>query len=48
MNYIYALFAGAVVGVIYAALRVKAPAPPIVALTGLAGMLVASQILGAR
>jgi XapX domain-containing protein len=47
MPYIHALFAGAVVGGLYAALRVKAPAPPIIALAGLAGMLVAAQILGA-
>jgi XapX domain-containing protein len=45
MPYVYAVLAGAVVGAVYAALRVKAPAPPIIAL---AGMFVASQILGSR
>lgn len=48
MPYIYAIFAGTVVGAIYAALHVKAPAPPIIALTGLAGMLIASHMLGPR
>ncbi|WP_307790130.1 DUF1427 family protein [Streptomyces actuosus] len=32
--------AGAVVGVLYAALRVRSPAPPLIGLIGLAGMLI--------
>ena len=35
---------GAAVGVVYALLRVKAPAPPIVALVGLLGMVIGEQI----
>jgi len=44
---IYAILAGMLVGAVYTAIGVKAPAPPIIALAGLAGMLVAAQILGA-
>ncbi|MBB2946362.1 XapX domain-containing protein [Actinoplanes lutulentus] len=47
MEYLQALGAGAVVGVMYAALRVKSPAPPLIALVGLAGMLVGFGVLDA-
>lgn len=36
---------GLLVGVIYAFLRVKSPAPPLVALTGLLGMVWGEQIV---
>ncbi|MGW0915230.1 DUF1427 family protein [Streptomyces sp. NPDC002784] len=45
MAYGQALLAGAVVGVLYAALRVKAPAPPPVALAGLLGLLLGQSLL---
>jgi XapX domain-containing protein len=34
-----------IVGAVYALIRVKSPAPPIVAIVGLAGLLVAGTIL---
>ena len=37
--------AGLLVGVIYAFLRVKSPAPPLVALTGLLGIVWGEQIV---
>ncbi|WP_078955885.1 DUF1427 family protein [Streptomyces sp. NRRL B-1140] len=46
MPYVHALLAGALVGALYAALRVKAPAPPPVALAGLLGTLVGQTVLG--
>ncbi|MFF7445670.1 MULTISPECIES: DUF1427 family protein [unclassified Streptomyces] len=45
MAYVHALLAGALVGVLYAALRVKAPAPPPVALAGLLGILLGQSLL---
>ncbi|MFI9771168.1 DUF1427 family protein [Streptomyces sp. NPDC052415] len=45
MAYGQALLAGAVVGALYAVLRVKAPAPPPVALAGLLGILVGQTLL---
>ncbi|MFH8553963.1 DUF1427 family protein [Streptomyces celluloflavus] len=39
--------AGLVVGAMYALLRVRSPAPPLIALTGLAGMLIGYGIPGA-
>ncbi|MFE6335932.1 DUF1427 family protein [Streptomyces sp. NPDC057806] len=45
MAYGQALLAGAVVGALYAVLRVKAPAPPPVALAGLLGILVGQSLL---
>ncbi|WP_078912388.1 DUF1427 family protein [Streptomyces sp. NRRL S-646] len=45
MTYLEALLAGTLVGALYAALRVKAPAPPPVALAGLLGILLAQSIL---
>ncbi|MCW8383558.1 DUF1427 family protein [Streptomyces justiciae] len=46
MPYVHALLAGTLVGALYAALRVKAPAPPPVALAGLLGILVGQTVLG--
>ncbi|WP_239697800.1 MULTISPECIES: DUF1427 family protein [Streptomyces] len=42
-----ALLAGVLVGVAYAVVRVKSPAPPPVALFGLLGMLLGQALLGA-
>ncbi|NJS15774.1 MAG: XapX domain-containing protein [Sphingopyxis sp.] len=41
--YVIALGAGLLVGVIYGLLNVRSPAPPIVALVGLLGILVGEQ-----
>jgi XapX domain-containing protein len=38
-NYLFSFAIGCAVGLIYATLRVKSPAPPLVALVGLLGML---------
>ncbi|WP_127783675.1 DUF1427 family protein [Rhodococcus sp. X156] len=40
VTYIQSLLAGVLIGALYALLRVKSPAPPMVALVGLGGMLV--------
>jgi XapX domain-containing protein len=48
MDYLYVLLAGFVVGAVYALIRVKSPAPPVPALVGLAGMLIATHTLTAR
>ena len=38
-SYLVSFTVGALVGVLYAALKVRSPAPPLVALTGLLGMV---------
>lgn len=43
--YALSLAAGCLVGVVYGLLGVAAPAPPVVALVGLAGILLGEQIL---
>ena len=43
--YILSLGAGVLVGVIYSLLHVRSPAPPLVALVGLLGILVGEQIV---
>jgi len=43
--YIVSLAAGVLVGLIYALLQVRSPAPPAVALIGLLGMLIGEQIV---
>ena len=43
--YILSLAAGLLVGVIYNLLSVRSPAPPLVALVGLLGILVGEQII---
>jgi XapX domain-containing protein len=43
--YLLSLGAGVLVGVVYSVLGVRSPAPPVVALVGLFGMLVGEQIL---
>lgn len=43
--YIISLAAGLFVGIIYAVLQVRSPAPPAIALIGLLGMLIGEQIV---
>lgn len=43
--YLAALGAGLLVGVIYSLLGVRSPAPPVVALVGLLGILLGEQIV---
>lgn len=43
--YLIALGAGLLVGVIYGLLNVRSPAPPIVALVGLLGILLGEQVV---
>jgi XapX domain-containing protein len=43
--YIVSLAAGVLVGLIYALLQVRSPAPPAIALVGLLGMLIGEQAL---
>ena len=43
--YLLSLGAGLLVGVIYSVLNVRSPAPPVVALVGLLGILVGEQII---
>ena len=43
--YLLSLGAGLLVGVIYSLLDVRSPAPPVVALVGLLGILVGEQII---
>ncbi|EIT67915.1 hypothetical protein WQQ_43500 [Hydrocarboniphaga effusa AP103] len=42
--YLFSLAAGLLVGVIYSLLNVRSPAPPVIALIGLLGILVGEQI----
>jgi XapX domain-containing protein len=43
--YIFSLLAGVLVGVIYSLLNVRSPAPPLVALIGLLGILAGEQVI---
>jgi len=43
--YVVSLGAGIFVGIIYALLQVRSPAPPAVALVGLLGMLIGEQVV---
>ena len=43
--YLLALGAGLVVGVVYSLLNVRSPAPPVIALVGLLGILAGEQIM---
>lgn len=43
--YVLSLGAGLLVGVVYSLLNVRSPAPPVVALIGLLGILVGEQIV---
>jgi XapX domain-containing protein len=42
--YLLSLAAGLLVGVVYALLKVRSPAPPVIALVGLLGILAGEQI----
>ncbi|HJW45513.1 MAG TPA: XapX domain-containing protein [Lysobacter sp.] len=42
--YLLSLGAGLLVGIVYALLQVRSPAPPVIALVGLLGILVGEQI----
>jgi len=44
--YIVSLAVGLLVGLIYGFLNVRSPAPPVIALVGLLGMLIGEQGLG--
>lgn len=46
-SYLFSLSAGVLVGVVYSVIKVRSPAPPLIALIGLAGMLIGSQAIGA-
>ena len=43
--YIFSVAAGVLVGVIYSLISVRSPAPPLVALLGLLGMLIGEQLI---
>jgi XapX domain-containing protein len=43
--YLVSLCAGLLVGIVYSLLNVRSPAPPVVALVGLMGILIGEQIL---
>lgn len=43
--YLLSLGAGLLVGMIYSLLHVRSPAPPVIALVGLLGMLLGEQVL---
>ena len=45
--YLLSLGAGLLIGVIYSLIGVRSPAPPIIALIGLAGILAGEQIVPA-
>ena len=44
-TYLLSLGAGLLVGVVYCLLNVRSPAPPVVALVGLFGILIGEQII---
>jgi XapX domain-containing protein len=43
--YLLSLGAGIVVGVVYSLMNVRSPAPPVIALVGLLGMLAGEQVV---
>jgi len=43
--YVLSLGAGLLVGIIYSMLNVRSPAPPLVALVGLLGILIGEQVI---
>ena len=45
MLYLISLCAGVLVGTIYSLINVRSPAPPLVALVGLVGMLAGEQVI---
>ncbi len=46
-TYLVSLSAGVLIGVIYSAIKVRSPAPPLIALVGLLGMVVGSEAVPA-
>jgi XapX domain-containing protein len=44
-TYLVSLGAGLLVGIVYSLLSVRSPAPPVVALVGLLGILIGEQII---
>ncbi|MGX5735015.1 XapX domain-containing protein [Bosea thiooxidans] len=44
-SYVLSLGAGLLVGVVYSLMNVRSPAPPVIALVGLLGMLAGEQIV---
>ena len=44
-DYLLSFSVGLLVGVLYYALRVRSPAPPLIALTGLLGMVLGEMLL---
>jgi XapX domain-containing protein len=44
-TYLLSLGAGLLVGIVYSLLNVRSPAPPVVALVGLFGILIGEQII---
>ncbi len=44
-TYLISLAAGLLVGVIYGLINVRSPAPPVIALVGLLGMLLGEQVV---
>jgi len=45
--YLISLLMGALAGLVYALLQVQSPAPPVIALLGLLGMLIGEQLVPA-
>lgn len=45
MSYLISLAAGLVVGLLYWAFKVQSPAPPLIALTGLLGMVIGEHAI---
>lgn len=43
--YVFSLAAGLLVGVVYSLLQVRSPAPPLIALVGLMGILLGEQVI---
>jgi XapX domain-containing protein len=43
--YLFSLGAGLLVGIVYSLLNVRSPAPPVVALVGLLGILIGEQVI---
>jgi XapX domain-containing protein len=43
--YLLSLGAGLIVGIVYSLLNVRSPAPPVIALVGLLGILVGEQLI---
>ena len=43
--YLFSLGAGLIVGIVYSLLGVKSPAPPVIALVGLFGILIGEQVV---